>query len=611
MTQADVSGLCKNMVSQRTGRNTVENDAPHIRLDDDADLKAGSSKVKLLEQELKILRQVNHAHIIHLKESYETAKMTYLVTELCVGGELKELLQRKMFFTEDETRHIIHSLADAIVYLHKRGDRLWIISNDRWCRDRKHDDGCLWDSYLYGLCGEPPFVSKTRATLLEKITKKELKFAQPIWATVDPAYRISANQLLENPWITGDTNMPAIPCNVLEMMRHHLEQEEITRTLGDLSFISSEDTLDPSLLYSAASTETDSGCKSHAKLSPERDDSSCTPSTSTKPSKEGGGHLQQDKRKNVSETQGPPQPSTTQFHAGLKPSRQPSAKQRRPQDKRDVSTVQKPAPDLSKAGDQRPSTSIKREEGAPSRLSSSVMKYRHRGALYTWIFINTGLTVMRPEQVGWDTHIRVRSIRQEAVGETSARRPVSLDCMWREGRRVDVAQGMPLHTKGEQGRHDSLVRYQAVSASWCCLSHWDWVRSCGSRRSSEQTERCSLLEPRTDRPGKDSSFLRTMVLDKEEGVPMLSVQPKGKQKGCAGCNRKIKDRYLLKALDKYWHEDCLKCACCDCRLGEVGSTLYTKANLILCRRDYLRQEKTHSHLSTHKKHKNHAIARAV
>lgn len=81
------------------------------------------------------------------------------------------------------------------------------------------------------------------------------------------------------------------------------------------------------------------------------------------------------------------------------------------------------------------------------------------------------------------------------------------------------------------------------------------------------------------------------------GVPMLSVQPKGKQKGCAGCNRKIKDRYLLKALDKYWHEDCLKCACCDCRLGEVGSTLYTKANLILCRRDYLRQEKTHNHPS--------------
>lgn len=57
---------------------------------------------------------------------------------------------------------------------------------------------------------------------------------------------------------------------------------------------------------------------------------------------------------------------------------------------------------------------------------------------------------------------------------------------------------------------------------------------------------------------------------------------------CAGCYKIITERYLLKALDLYWHEDCLKCGCCDCRLGEVGSTLYTKANLILCKRDYLR-----------------------
>ncbi|XP_026273479.2 LIM domain only protein 3-like [Frankliniella occidentalis] len=61
----------------------------------------------------------------------------------------------------------------------------------------------------------------------------------------------------------------------------------------------------------------------------------------------------------------------------------------------------------------------------------------------------------------------------------------------------------------------------------------------------------------------------------------------GPQK-CAGCGKIITERYMLKALDMLWHEDCLKCGCCDCRLGEVGSTLYTKANLLLCRRDYLR-----------------------
>ncbi|XP_021706093.1 LIM/homeobox protein Lhx9 [Aedes aegypti] len=62
----------------------------------------------------------------------------------------------------------------------------------------------------------------------------------------------------------------------------------------------------------------------------------------------------------------------------------------------------------------------------------------------------------------------------------------------------------------------------------------------------------------------------------------------GMAKDCAGCGKRITERFLLKALDLFWHEDCLKCGCCDCRLGEVGSTLYTKANLILCKRDYLR-----------------------
>lgn len=88
------------------------------------------------------------------------------------------------------------------------------------------------------------------------------------------------------------------------------------------------------------------------------------------------------------------------------------------------------------------------EEGAPSRLSSSVMKYRHRGALYTWIFINTGLTVMRPEQVGWDTHIRVRSIRQEAVGETVKTSGRSSPCRNAALQRAETAHPLaPTYTK--------------------------------------------------------------------------------------------------------------------------------------------------------------------
>lgn len=54
-------------------------------------------------------------------------QMIYLVMELCDGGELKQLLQRKSFFSEDETRHIICSLANAVVYLHRKSNAsLWL-----------------------------------------------------------------------------------------------------------------------------------------------------------------------------------------------------------------------------------------------------------------------------------------------------------------------------------------------------------------------------------------------------------------------------------------------------------------------------------------------------
>lgn len=57
---------------------------------------------------------------------------------------------------------------------------------------------------------------------------------------------------------------------------------------------------------------------------------------------------------------------------------------------------------------------------------------------------------------------------------------------------------------------------------------------------------------------------------------------------CGGCQQNIGDRYFLKAIDQYWHEDCLSCDLCGCRLGEVGRRLYYKLERKLCRRDYLR-----------------------
>ena len=74
---------------------------------------------------------------------------------------------------------------------------------------------------------------------------------------------------------------------------------------------------------------------------------------------------------------------------------------------------------------------------------------------------------------------------------------------------------------------------------------------------------------------------------------------------CAGCTKKIHSQFLLRAVslklfhlkvknvkticylkveqycycycyfkvEQYWHEDCLKCGCCNCRLGEVSTNM--------------------------------------
>ncbi|KAM3877031.1 serine/threonine-protein kinase 33 [Diretmus argenteus] len=345
-----------------TRRNSPERKVPHSRLEEDADLKqiytfgrklgqgsfgvvceathietqkkwaikkvnkekAGSSKVNLLEREVSILKQVNHAHIIHLKEVFETPKRMYLVTELCNGGELKDLLQKNKHLTEEETRHIISSLAEAIVYLHKKdivhrdlklenilvksslhgddNDTINIKVTDFGLSVKKggvgsenmmnavcgtpinmapemisahYSEKCdVWSigviMYML-LCGEHPFMSNSKEDIFKKIQKGELNFTGPIWDTIsdaakqvlscllktDTAHRITANELLDNPWITGDTNNPQTQTNVLEMMRHFRndpdgtkcqEQEEseaITQTLEEFSLTCSQDLLVP------------------------------------------------------------------------------------------------------------------------------------------------------------------------------------------------------------------------------------------------------------------------------------------------------------------------------------------------------------------------------
>ncbi|XP_069825169.1 LIM domain transcription factor LMO4 isoform X1 [Dendropsophus ebraccatus] len=83
-------------------------------------------------------------------------------------------------------------------------------------------------------------------------------------------------------------------------------------------------------------------------------------------------------------------------------------------------------------------------------------------------------------------------------------------------------------------------------------------------------------------------MLKTMVNPGSSAQPPPVTASTLSWKRCAGCGGKIADRFLLYAMDSYWHSRCLKCSCCQAQLGEIGTSCYTKSGMILCRNDYIR-----------------------
>lgn len=434
MTHTNVSGAEKKMASQWTRANSAEKEVPHTRIEDESNLqkiysfgrklgqggfgvvceathietqrkwaikkvnkeKAGTSGVKHLEREVSIMKQVKHEHIIHLEEVFETPKRMYLVTELCEGGDLKDLLQKNKHFTEEETRRIIKSLLEAIVYLHKKdivhrdlklenilvknchqgndNDMVNIKVTDFGLSVQKggvgsenmlqatcgtpmymapevidgHEYSQQCDLWSIGvimymlLCGEPPFIYSSKERLSEMFMKGELTFSGPTWHTisdtaknvirsllkVDPAHRITANELLDNPWITGDTSTTVTQTNVLEMMREFLnapqdkESVEMSEALQSFSLNSSQDkgsgprtSEELSVTPSSPDDITDSSSKpSNPNKKPLKKKLSVSSSNGVKKSVSGA------KACNT------PNTSTAQSHTGNKPPAQPSTK---------------------------------------------------------------------------------------------------------------------------------------------------------------------------------------------------------------------------------------------------------------------------------------------
>ena len=65
------------------------------------------NEMKSFQEEINVLKKLDHPNILKLYEIYEDSKRFYLITELCKGGELFDEIIETGKFTEKAAANTI------------------------------------------------------------------------------------------------------------------------------------------------------------------------------------------------------------------------------------------------------------------------------------------------------------------------------------------------------------------------------------------------------------------------------------------------------------------------------------------------------------------------
>uniref|UniRef100_A0A3B3T5N8 Pregnancy up-regulated nonubiquitous CaM kinase n=2 Tax=Paramormyrops kingsleyae TaxID=1676925 RepID=A0A3B3T5N8_9TELE len=226
--------------------------------------RAVAGKEAMLQNEIDVLRKIDHENIVSLEDTFDTPAKLYLVMTLVTGGELLDRILDRGIYTEKDASCVIRQVLEAVKYLHKLGivhrdlkpenllyetpfkDSKIVISD--FGLSKMEDQGVLstvcgspgyvapeilqqkkygkavdlWAvgviSYIL-LCGYPPFYDENDTELYRQIMKGEYEFDSPFWddisqsakdfishlLQVEPEKRLDCDQALQHPWISGGT----------------------------------------------------------------------------------------------------------------------------------------------------------------------------------------------------------------------------------------------------------------------------------------------------------------------------------------------------------------------------------------------------------------------
>mmetsp|Transcript_32476 Transcript_32476/g.68302 ORF Transcript_32476/g.68302 Transcript_32476/m.68302 type:complete len:346 (-) Transcript_32476:253-1290(-) len=241
-----------------------------------------------LKDEILVLNELKHQHIIRLYDVFEEKDFWYLVTEKMSGGELFDRIVSKSFYNEKEARDVCKILFESIGYCHSKSvahrdlkpENLLLRTeeNDSEIKiadfgfakkvltpnslttqcgtpgyvapeilegvayDTKSDMWSLGVIVYILLGGYPPFIEQNQRELFRKIRKGQYEFHEEYWGavsddakdliscllTVQPSKRLSADQALKHKWMTKDANLLAekdLGTNLSELRKYNAKRK--------------------------------------------------------------------------------------------------------------------------------------------------------------------------------------------------------------------------------------------------------------------------------------------------------------------------------------------------------------------------------------------------
>ncbi|KAJ5232399.1 hypothetical protein N7468_005355 [Penicillium chermesinum] len=147
------------------------------------------SQSETLQQEIALLKSVNHPNLLCLKDTFDENDGAYLIMELAPEGELFNLIVSKSKLSEPEARHVFRQLFEGLKYLHDRGivhrdiKPENILVADKKLSVKLGDFGLAKiigeDSFTTTLCGTPSYVAPE---ILQDTRKRRYTKAVDVWS---------------------------------------------------------------------------------------------------------------------------------------------------------------------------------------------------------------------------------------------------------------------------------------------------------------------------------------------------------------------------------------------------------------------------------------------